>query len=145
MPYRKLHPMRKFKKRSWTKIKNSWQAGWYTVGGREIYFRSGWEYKYALYLEFLKAHGEIYEWYFEEDTFWFENIKRGVRSYTPDFKVYTSPEKFEYHEVKGWMDDRSKTKLKRMAKYHPKIKMVLKDSEWFKKNKASLEIAAKMV
>ena len=27
----------------------------------------------------------------------------------------------EFHEVKGWMDSRSKTCIRRMAKYHPKV------------------------
>jgi len=35
---------------------------------------------------------------------------------------------FEYHEVKGWMDDKSKTRLARMAKYYPDVKLVLIDA-----------------
>jgi DUF1365 family protein len=76
---------------------------------------------YAWYLEFLISKGEIKMWQYEVDTFWFEKIKRGVRSYTPDFKVFTNSGVIEYHEVKGWMDDKSKTKIKRMAIYHPKV------------------------
>src|SRR3990167_6016438 len=68
------------------------------------------------------------EWDYECKTFWFEKIKRGVRSYTPDF--YLKSEN-EYHEVKGWMDTRSITKLKRMKKYYPEVKMVVIDGKWF--------------
>ena len=31
----------------------------------------------------------------------------------------------EYHEVKGWMDDKSITKLKRMRIYHPDVRIKL--------------------
>lgn len=113
--------------------KASWKQGWHTVGGKRCYFRSKWEVNYARYLEWLKGLGEISEWEYEPDTFWFEAIKRGTRCYTPDFKVTEANGKVAYHEIKGWMDDRSKTKLKRMAKYHPEVQLVLVDSSAYKK------------
>ncbi len=90
-----------------------------------------------MYLDWLIKQKQIKSWTFEEDTFWFENIRRGVRSYCPDFKVINLDNSIEYHEVKGYMDNRSKTKIKRMAKYHPKIKLVVIDSDCYKdiKNK----------
>jgi len=33
----------------------------------------------------------------------------------------------EFHEIKGWMDPKSATKLKRMGKYYPAVKIVLID------------------
>lgn len=92
----------------------------------DTYFRSAWERNFARYLNLLQANGDIHHWDYEPDTFWFEAIKRGVRSYKPDFKVWDSKgaEPY-YYEVKGWMDAKSKTKLKRMAKYHPEIKVIL--------------------
>lgn len=94
------------------------------VGKREDldgqFFRSSWEANYARYLNLLLRNGKILQWEYEEDTFWFEKIRRGVRSYTPDFKVTTEGGVY-YVEIKGWMDPRSKTKIKRMAKYHPSI------------------------
>ena len=90
-----------------------------------LYLRSSWEANYARYLNFLLAHDEIVSWEYEPDTFEFEGIKRGTRFYTPDFKITNTDGSVEYHEVKGYMDARSKTKLKRMAKYHPDIKIVL--------------------
>ena len=68
-------------------------------------------------------------WEHEPETFWFEGVKRGTRSYLPDFRVTDNNGGVVYHEVKGWMDAASKTKLKRMKKYHPHIKMELIDSK----------------
>ncbi len=104
--------------------KTTWKSGWRTIKDKKYYFRSRWEFNYALYLEFLKEQGAIIDWEFEPDTFWFEKIKRGVRSYLPDFKIH-GKSGIIYHEVKGWMDSRSKTKLKRMAKYYPDVKLVV--------------------
>lgn len=106
--------------------------GWVNIGPHKIYTRSKWESNYARYLEWLASKDMIKSWEYEPDTFWFENIKRGVRSYLPDFKVTNNDGSIEYHEVKGWMDPRSKTKLKRMKKYHPTVKLVLIDSERYK-------------
>lgn len=83
-----------------------------------IYFRSSWEANYARYLNWLLARGEIDEWHYEPDTFWFEKIKRGVRSYKPDFRIHEK-QKIYYVEIKGYMDAKSKTKLKRMRIYYP--------------------------
>jgi len=112
--------------------KASWKSSWEVVDGRRIFFRSSWEHKYALILEIWKGLGAVKAWEHEPETFWFEKIKRGVRSYTPDFKVFWTDGRIEYHEVKGWMDGKSKTKLKRMAKYHPSVKMVLIDAVGYK-------------
>lgn len=90
----------------------------------KIFFRSSWEANYARYLDYKKSEGAIYKWEFEPDTFWFEKIKRGVRSYTPDFKIWAGDNEEPYYiEVKGYMDPKSKTKIKRMAKYYPKIRL----------------------
>lgn len=105
--------------------KCSWKQGWREIGGKKKYFRSLWEANYARYLEFLKQHNEIKEWEHEPDTFWFRNIKRGCRSYLPDFKITNNNGSIEYHEVKGWYDNRSKTKIKRMAKYYPEVKLIV--------------------
>lgn len=103
----------------------SWKAAWREIGGIRKYYRSRWEANYARYLELLKTAGKVVSWLHEPDTFWFETIKRGCRSYLPDFKVTYPDGRVEYHEVKGWMDDRSKTKIKRMAKYHPGVTLVV--------------------
>jgi hypothetical protein len=109
----------------------SWKAGWRVVGGRRVYFRSRWEANYARYLEWLKSNGEIKEWEHEPETFWFSKIKRGCVSYLPDFRVTTKSGAIEYHEVKGWMDSRSKTKIRRMKKYHPTVKLIVIASAYY--------------
>jgi len=101
------------------------KKGWATVGGQQCYFRSKWELDYALYLELLKKHKQIKDWEYEPKTFWFEAIKRGTRSYLPDFRVTEKDGSVVWHEVKGYMDDKSKTKLKRMKKYFPEEKLYL--------------------
>jgi hypothetical protein len=113
------------------------KMGHYDINGRDIFFRSSWEANYALYLDFLVKRKEIIGWEFEVDTFWFEKIKRGVRSYKPDFKIFKNNGEIEYHEVKGYMDKKSITKIKRMAKYYPKIKLIVVDEKSYKdiKNK----------
>lgn len=87
-----------------------------------MYFRSKWEANYARYLNWLQQKGEIESWEYEPVTFWFEAIKRGVRSYKPDFRVKEKGREY-FVEVKGWMDPRSKTKLARMKRYHPSIEV----------------------
>ena len=119
-----------------TPRKGSWKQGWYVIGKRRIYLRSRWEVNYAHYLELLLTAGEISAWDYEPDTFWFDRIKRGTTNYTPDFKVTYPDGRVEYHEIKGWMDPRSLTKLKRMRIHHPEITMVLRDAKWFKEHKS---------
>lgn len=95
----------------------------------KIFFRSAWEANYARYLDYLVLKRVIKKWEFEPDTFWFEKIKRGVRSYCPDFKVWDYATHDPYYvEIKGYMDARSKTKIKRMAKYYPLIELQIIDS-----------------
>lgn len=112
--------------------KCSWKQQWAEFGGKRNYYRSQWELNYARYLEMLKSLGEIKEWEHEPDTFWFEGVKRGTTSYLPDFKVTESDGSIAYHEVKGWMDAKSKTKIRRMAKYHPDVKLIVIDSKAYK-------------
>lgn len=112
--------------------KASWKAAWRNIGGQDKYYRSRWEANYARYLEHLKVNGYICNWEHEPETFWFYGIKRGCVSYLPDFRVTHNNGDVEYHEVKGWMDSRSKTKLKRMAKYHPDVTLILIDSKSYR-------------
>lgn len=90
------------------------------------YFRSRWEANIARYLNLLMASGEICRWEYEPDTFWFHKIKRGTRSYTPDFKVWEKKDSEPYYiEVKGWMTKQSKTRLDRMKRYYPGVRIDL--------------------
>lgn len=112
--------------------KTRWDQGWRTIGGIKKYYRSRWEANYARYLEWLKTHGQIQSWEHEPKTFWFEKIRRGTRSYLPDFRIVENNGAIRFHEVKGWMDARSKTKIKRMAKYYPDITLIVIDSNAYK-------------
>lgn len=108
---------------------------WAVVGDKPAsYFRSTWEYYYAIFLEKLRMERKIADWKHEPKTFWFEKVKRGVRSYLPDFCVTHLNGTEEWCEVKGLMDSKSKTKLKRMALYYPEIKIRVIGSDWFKNN-----------
>lgn len=123
------------------RLNASWKQGWREIGGINKYYRSRWEANYARYLEWLKTNNQILSWQHEPETFWFEGIKRGCMSYLPDFKVTELNGKIIFHEVKGWMDDRSKTKIKRMAIYHPNIKLIVIDGKGYK----SIEKKAKIL
>lgn len=87
------------------------------------YFRSSWEANMARYYNFAKI-----KWEYEPKIFYFEGIKRGTTSYTPDFYL---PEEDRWVEVKGYMDDKSKVRLKRFAKYYPeeynKLEIITKE------------------
>lgn len=76
-----------------------------------VFFRSSWEANIARYYNFIGV-----KWEFEPKTFIFHNITRGSVSYTPDFYL---PEEDKWVEVKGWMDGKSKTKLKRFKEQYP--------------------------
>ena len=86
------------------------------VGGRrpdlgEVYFRSSTEANYARFLNFCGV-----KWEYEPRDFYFEGIRRGCVSYTPDFWL---PNEDRWIEVKGWFDQKSVTKLDRFKRFFP--------------------------
>lgn len=94
------------------------------------YFRSAWEANYARYLN-LKG----IKWEYEPETFEFFKIKKGVRFYTPDFRVHLTDglnDWIEYHEIKGWDYAKGKTARNRFLKYYPGKILVLRDAKWYK-------------
>lgn len=97
-----------------------------------IFFRSSWEANYARYLNWLVLNKEIKSWEFEPQTFVFHGETRGAISYLPDFKIINNNGSHEWHEVKGWMTPKDRTKLKRMAKHYPDEKVVLIDGPVYK-------------
>ena len=132
-------------------MKNS--AGWRTIGGKRHYFRSLWEIRYAQWLQYQKEHSMIFDWQYEPKTFWFTGIRRGVVSYKPDFKVITNmraenavfdePEDHYWVEVKGYMDPKSLTKIKRFHKYSPKEELRVVDGKWFARYNQKLRLLIK--
>jgi hypothetical protein len=75
-----------------------------------IVLRSNWEANVA---RIYNAY-EI-EFEFEPKVFSYP-VKRGTKGYTPDFYL---PKHDEWLEVKGYLDDKSKIKLKRFKRYYP--------------------------
>ena len=114
--------------------KATWQQAWKEVGGKRIFFRSRWEYRYCLYLQYLKEQGQIVDWFYESKVFWFEGIRRGTNNYKPDFLVIHSNQAEEFVEVKGYETAKDRTKYKRMAKYHPTVRLRVVNKEFFTKN-----------
>lgn len=96
------------------------------------YFRSAWEANYARYLNWLIEQGEIVSWEYEPQTFIFHGVTRGAISYLPDFKVLNKDGSYEWHEVKGWMTSKDRTKLRRMEQYYPQEKVVLVDQKAYR-------------
>ncbi len=45
--------------------------------------------------------------------------------HTPDFRVTLPNGRVEYHEVKGYMDPKSRTALRRMERYYPAAKVII--------------------
>lgn len=113
--------------------KKTWKGQWAQVGPHYHYFRSTWEIKYAQYLEEKRQNGEIQYWEPEESTFIFEDINSSARSYKPDFTVQENDYSETFHEVKGWMDERSKKCIELMAKEYPQASLVIIDSLKFKR------------
>lgn len=118
-----------FKTKTGGNGESRFKQGDYECSKGSHYFRSKWEANYALYLDWLIKQKQIHNWEYEAETFFFAAIKLGTRSYRPDFKVFNNNGSIEYHEVKGYMDAKSKTKLKRMKKYFPGVKVELIDKD----------------
>lgn len=108
------------------------KAEWVSFEDKKYYFRSQWEKRYAKDLEWRKEKGLIRGWEYEPQTFWFEGIRRGVVSYKPDFKVIELDGTHKWIEVKGYLDPRSKTKIKRFRKYFPEETLTVLNESFFK-------------
>jgi hypothetical protein len=114
------------------------QRGWRTIGGKRIFFRSRWEANYARYLEWEKSLGLIKDWEHEPKTFDFP-IKRGCNTYKPDFRVLKPNGSHHWVEVKGWLDSKSKTKIKRFKRFYPEEEIRIIDAKWFKSKVKNLK------
>jgi hypothetical protein len=97
-----------------------WRRGWEEIGGQRCFFRSSWEANYARYLQWLKDADEIADWAHEPETLWL-----GTTGYIPDFRVTETDGTKTYHEVKGYMDHRSRQKLSLLKHRYPRVKLCL--------------------
>jgi hypothetical protein len=77
----------------------------------QLNVRSNWE---ANFVRVLNGYDIKFE--FEPTVFSFP-IKRGTKGYTPDFFINKTG---EWVEIKGYLDTKSKVKLKRFKRYYPK-------------------------
>ena len=96
-----------------------------TVGGKTCHFRSKMEYRYARYLELLKTSGHIVDWNYERTKFVFPTEMTGAKQFLIDFDVLTIQGEIVHHEVKGYLDSRDITKLRRVAKHYPNARIHL--------------------
>ncbi len=101
------------------------KAAWRVIGDKRMYLRSELESNVAHHLQSLKEKKMIKDWEYEPHTFWFPEIRRGVRSYKPDFKVHANDGSHYWIEAKGYMDPKSKTKIKRLVKYYPNEMLIV--------------------
>jgi predicted nuclease of restriction endonuclease-like RecB superfamily len=106
-------------------------------GGRRAdlgnqYFRSAWEANYARYLHFLIKCGAIKSWRYEPYEFKFPTRRGPSSFYKPDFEVTELNGAVALHEVKGWMDDIGRVKLKRMKKFYPEVKIIVIDQDCYR-------------
>lgn len=117
-------------------IKSSVYKGYRIIGAQRqiIYAKSLWEANYAKYLQWLQDQNKISFWMYEPKIFYFEGIKRGCTNYKPDFLISELGGYQYYVEVKGYMDAKSATKIKRFRKYFPEDEIRIVDAKWFKEN-----------
>ncbi len=83
------------------------------------------------------ARGVIVSWAYEARTFVFAVASGAPYAYTPDFRVDFGAGRIEWHEVKGWLDPASITRLGRMRETFPNERVVIIDETWFRAAKSS--------
>lgn len=94
------------------------------------YVRSGWE---ANVCRVLREQGVVYE--YEPKVFTFPGVKHGTVSYCPDLFL---PATGEWIEIKGMLDGKSKTMIRRFKKHYPEQFKKLKFIAGSEKTKAAL-------
>ena len=104
------------KKRTGTYMNTTSNAYSRTKSGKrkdldDAFFRSAWEANIARILNYLNI-----EWEYEPKRFFFNGENLSVDSYQPDFYL---PKLNKWIEVKGWMDEKSKARLKYFQEQYP--------------------------
>lgn len=128
----KKAPQKKSSKQVITGYKSN-VKGWRTIGTKKCYFRSLWEIQYAQYLEWLRHHQSIFDWEYEPKLFEFpkDKYRTGPFYYKPDFRVLELDKTHTWYEVKGYMNQDSKKKLKRFNKHFPNERLIIISKAWF--------------
>lgn len=116
----------------WQENAHQSKHAWIEIGGQRYYMKSKWERNYARYLQWLKDNKEIRRWEYEPRRFDFP-IKRGSNSYLPDFRVTEKDSQQYWIEIKGYMAQKDRVKLRRFMKYFPEEKIMLIDQDQYRK------------
>lgn len=89
---------------------------------------SNYEYNYALYLDYLYSTHQITGWIRNTTAFGLSEAvevpgkaSKTQNSYVPDFIVFNLDGTYEIHEVKGWMNERSKAVITQFRKDYPNL------------------------
>lgn len=109
-------------------------SGWRTIGDKKYYFRSLWEIQFATYLEWLRTKKQIRDWEYEPKTFNFPvgKYKTAPLAYRPDYRVTELDGSTKFIEVKGFLNNDSKKKLKRFHECFPEEgEITIIDKIWF--------------
>lgn len=103
---------------------------WVEVNGEETYMRSSWE---VLAKNYLDKYG--YRYKYEEVRF-----DLGRYTYTPDFFIYDENDNLEaIIEVKGWLKDKSATKMLTFLELYPYIDYYVWDEVVIKEIKKEIK------
>lgn len=103
------------------------------LGEKEYVFKSAWEVEIAERLNNLFVNGDILRWSYEARHFNFDDMKRKIRSYCPDFEVVTLNGDVFYIEVKGWKMKSSMKRIEMFKERYPNIKLYIIDEKEYGK------------
>lgn len=103
------------------------------IDNKEYTFKSSWEVEIAQRLQSLVDNGYIREWKYESKHFNFDDMKRGIRSYCPDFEVRLLDGDCIYLEVKGWKMPKSMKRIDMFIERYPNVKFYLIDDKEYGK------------
>lgn len=87
------------------------------VGGRDIIFRSKFEYRWCVYCQLRKEQGIIWDWWYENEVVPITYKTGKVDFYRPDFTIEYD-DCFAYEETKGWFKSKDCTKMRLMAQQY---------------------------
>ena len=93
-----------------------------------ITFRSKFEYRFSVYIEFLDRAGDAVDWGYEDERYLFEfqhGPYNNTRKYLPDFWIKTKSGDIEIIEIKGAFSSIDYTKCKKFAEAHPDLPFIL--------------------
>lgn len=103
------------------------------ICGKQYVFKSTWEVGVAKKLQEILDSGEIKQWLYESKHFNFDDMKRGIRSYCPDFEVLLLDGSVLYIEVKGWKMPNAMKRIEMFKERYPNEKFYLIDEREYKK------------